>query len=135
MSRKGNFLYGLLLLGCLAGYGWVFLSTALPQDESTVCLFKNATGVPCPSCGSTRALISLANGDLAQAIQWNPIGLIIALVLIVAPCWIAYDLTTKQRTLLTAFERVEHLLRKKWIAMPAILAIVINWMWNINKGL
>lgn len=37
------------------------------------CVFKVVTGVPCITCGSSRALAALAAGDLIPALRWNPL--------------------------------------------------------------
>ena len=42
-----------------------------PQKFS-LCLFYNLTGLPCPSCGMTRAFISLGHGDIHSAVLFNP---------------------------------------------------------------
>lgn len=39
------------------------------------CLFLNITGIPCPSCGMTRAYVSLFKGDLSQAFYYHPLFL------------------------------------------------------------
>lgn len=36
------------------------------------CVFRKATGIYCPGCGSTRALRALAGGDFAVALRCNP---------------------------------------------------------------
>lgn len=41
------------------------------------CFFNQLTGVGCPGCGLTRCFISLAHGNLAQAWQFNPAGLVL----------------------------------------------------------
>lgn len=38
------------------------------------CRFRSWTGLDCPSCGLTRAFVSIAHGDLTAAISFNPIG-------------------------------------------------------------
>ena len=40
----------------------------------SVCLFKALTGLPCPTCGSTRALGRLVHFDLAGALAMNPLA-------------------------------------------------------------
>jgi hypothetical protein len=37
------------------------------------CTFRQVTGVPCPSCGATRAGLALAQGDLMAALSFNPL--------------------------------------------------------------
>jgi hypothetical protein len=37
------------------------------------CLMRAATGLPCPTCGGTHALVDLAHGRLASAFTANPL--------------------------------------------------------------
>jgi hypothetical protein len=45
------------------------------------CGFARLTHHPCPGCGSTRAVIALAHGDLEGVLRSNPFGPVIALVI------------------------------------------------------
>lgn len=49
------------------------------------CPIRLITGMPCPSCGMTRAYISLLNGDLPKAFYFHPLFFLlpIALVLVI----------------------------------------------------
>jgi hypothetical protein len=47
--------------------------------ESSICLFRRATGVPCPGCGLTRAFAALAKGHFSQAFAFHPFAYLIAL--------------------------------------------------------
>jgi hypothetical protein len=38
------------------------------------CRFRSWTGLDCPSCGLTRAFVSIAHGDLAAALRFNPVS-------------------------------------------------------------
>jgi len=136
MSR--NKLYVLLSAACIAGYGWLIFTFYRGIEhlaEPHVCLFKQVTTIPCPSCGSTRSVLSLIKGDIAGAFYWNPFGLVLIAILLIAPLWISYDLISRKDTLFSTYSRTEMQLRNKWIAIPAILIVIINWIWNINKGL
>jgi hypothetical protein len=37
------------------------------------CPFRELLGIPCLTCGSTRALVALARIDLGAAFGWNPL--------------------------------------------------------------
>ena len=39
----------------------------------TACPMYAVTGIPCPSCGSTRAVISVLRGDFTAALRWHPL--------------------------------------------------------------
>lgn len=57
-----------------------------PNDQSFYprCQLHSLTGLHCPGCGTTRAVHSLLNGQVEQAIAWNPIALIVVPVLAIA---------------------------------------------------
>lgn len=37
-----------------------------------LCMFRGILGLPCPACGSTRAIIHLAKGDVTGCMELNP---------------------------------------------------------------
>ncbi len=130
--------YILLGLSCLAGYIWIYLSFRLNVHslaDLIICPVKLETGIPCPSCGSTRALLHLFHGRVGQAILLNPIGIILAGIMIATPIWILTDLFRKKQSLFLFYRRFEAFIRIKWVAVIAVLLIVSNWIWNIYKGL
>lgn len=43
-----------------------------------LCMFQNATGLPCPGCGMTRAMLRLAEGDLLGSLRMHPLGVVLA---------------------------------------------------------
>jgi hypothetical protein len=139
MSLSRKKLYILLSAALIAGYTWIFYeNTANPAGESddiTVCLLKHVTNIPCPSCGSTRAVVSLLHGNFITALTTNPMGIIIALIMIFTPVWIMFDLITEKKTLLEFYYKTEDFLRKPKVAVPLIVLVFINWIWNITKGL
>jgi len=133
-----NKLYVLVSTACAAGYIWLLINYHRSISVSTepgFCMFKRITGIPCPSCGSTRSVLSILKGDFVGALLWNPFGLIIISVLILAPLWILYDIVLRKDSLLQVYNYSEIFLRKKWIAIPLILLVILNWIWNIYKGL
>lgn len=138
MSR--NRLYLLLAVSCVAGYVWLFLNYADTHSGEkassvNVCIIKHVTNVPCPSCGSTRSVLALLHGHISEALYWNPIGLILALIMIIIPVWLTIDVSIGKETLLNVYKRAEVLLKQRTVAVPATLLIILNWIWNIYKGL
>ncbi len=121
---------------CAAGYAWIYYNLITAADnEVHACIFKSVAGIPCPSCGSTRSVISLMQGDIVQAVLWNPMGLFLLISMALIPLWIAYDLFNKKRTLFIAYRKAELFFSRKRFAITALLLLLANWMWNIYKGL
>jgi hypothetical protein len=127
-----------MFLACIVGYGWLALIAPLkPEEIATsydVCLVRHFVHIPCPSCGSTRSVLSLMRGDLAGALYWNPFGLLIFCILVFSPFWMAFDFIFRKESLYRFFLLFENTLRRKAVAIPAILLVLINWAWNIWKG-
>jgi len=131
-------LYRILITSCIVGYVWVYFNLKFGYSESykhSFCLMKNITNVPCPSCGSTRAVISFIHGDFLQSLYWNPMGLIILSIMIVLPPWLIYDYATRKESLLNFYSKFEAIIRRRRVAIVAIVLVLLNWIWNIYKGL
>ena len=134
MPRTG--LYTLITIACVAGLAWTAYLMQHPHlvydEQVTPCVIKHVTGVPCPSCGSSRAVISLVHGAVVGALYWNPIDLIIFSIMLISPLWIGYHVVTRRNTFLTSYQRGERILRMKWVAVSATTLVIINWIWNIS---
>jgi hypothetical protein len=57
-----------LVLSAALGWCWLQAFGAPPL----VCPFKAATGLPCVTCGATRALLALVRGEASLAFVLNP---------------------------------------------------------------
>ncbi|MDT8300277.1 MAG: DUF2752 domain-containing protein [Sedimentisphaerales bacterium] len=63
----------LIVLGWM-GLGAVSVLLMAHLDRPVVlCLIKRCTGIPCPTCGFTRGLLSLLHGNITQAWLYNPL--------------------------------------------------------------
>ena len=137
MLLDRNKLYSILLIACVAGYIWLYYSITSNVTENKsveVCLIKHTTNIPCPSCGSTRSIISLTKGNFVEAFDLNPIGYIVALIMLIAPVWIIVDIILRNNSLFVCYQKIESHLKKQKYAIPLILLVIINWIWNITKG-
>lgn len=136
MLSTRNKLYTFLLMACLTGYGWIlYHAVSSPVPKTEVCLFRHITRVPCPSCGSTRSVFALLHGNLSQAWLINPFGFVLAVLMTIVPVWILADLATRRNSLFNVYNRAETVFKKPGIAVSLILLVLINWIWNIAKGL
>jgi hypothetical protein len=61
-------IYGGIALVMLCA-GWLLPILSFAPD----CVFKGLTGIPCPTCGSTRSVVLLAHGDILHALAMNPL--------------------------------------------------------------
>ena len=138
MTNSRNKLYTILFTACVAGYIWLFFTTSNSFVDTKIfdgCLVKNITNIPCPSCGSTRSIVALIKGNFFEAITTNPVGILVALIMILTPLWIVADIVTRKQTLFDFYQIIETKLKTPQYAIPLILLVVINWIWNITKGL
>lgn len=123
---------------CLAAYLWIGINLAqgVHSHPPAVCLFKSVTGLPCPSCGTTRSIIQLSHGDFVNAVQTNPLGVVAGIGLVLIPVWLLIDRLRQTSTFIRAWHTAESLLvQKRWVAATFIMVIAANWGWNIVKGL
>ncbi len=134
-----NNLYLLLSGACLLGYSWIALNYLDPAFSDNKyfngCLIKAITGIPCPSCGTTRSVLALSRGEILNSVMLNPFGLIVLLILLATPVWILVDLLRKKETLAQCYRYIETLLLCPGVAIPVIAIVLCNWIWNIYKGL
>jgi hypothetical protein len=138
MTLNRNKLYSIIFIACLAGYIWLYFNITknlTKEKQFEVCFVKHLTNIPCPSCGATRSVLSLTNGNFIEAFNLNPIGYVIAIIMFIAPLWIITDVVMKSKTLFYFYEKIEMYLKKPKFAIPLIFLVLINWIWNIIKGI
>jgi hypothetical protein len=120
------------------GYVWLFLNTysiSKPVTKGTVCIIKHTTGIPCPSCGTTRSVLELLDGHVGSALFINPLGFLIAVLMVLLPVWILMDILRKRNSFYTFYQQAEKLLRTPKFAIPLVTLVLLNWIWNITKNL
>ncbi|HMA28271.1 MAG TPA: DUF2752 domain-containing protein [Thermoanaerobaculia bacterium] len=77
-SRQLAFLWGGAALACVAAAPWApALARGLPP-----CPFRALVGIPCLTCGGTRALLALARLDAGAAFSWNPLAAVAGSLLV-----------------------------------------------------
>ncbi len=122
--------YPTIIVFIIVGYFLLYKYTDFIQAY-TFCLFKTTTHIPCPACGSTRATIQLLHGNVVTSLLINPLGLVSTILFIISICWMLIDIFKKEETFYP-------FLKKKWntkLQVILFLFIILNWVWNISKGL
>lgn len=123
-ERQLALLWGIAALGAIFLRPlWVALTPALPR-----CPLRTLTGIPCPTCGTTRAALALLDGRVTDALVANPLGTLagIGFVLggIAAPIWCLLRLP------MVEFEPGHGRL----VAVALALALLANWIWVIGAS-
>lgn len=137
MDIARNKLYAFLMSLCLVGYVWLLLSIqnhAMPIVFKG-CLVKQLLTIPCPACGTTRAIVYLIRGNYVKALWMNPLGFVVIIIMAVLPIWITYDVLTKKNSLYIFYYQLPNYLKKTTLANLLIILIIINWIWNIIKSI
>lgn len=119
-----------IILILISGYFFLY-SFSSSIEGHTVCVFKNLTGFPCPACGSTRATLQLFHGQLWNSILINPFGIVTNVFVFISIIWMTFDLVKSKETFFPY-------LKKDWnnrIKIVLLVFVLVNWIWNIQKGL
>lgn len=123
--RLGTVVGGLLLLGAVVAAVWLRLG--LPQP---VCHFRQWTGVPCPTCGSSRMVEALIGGDLFEALRWNPVAL---LTLGLLASW-AVASTVRHLLGLPRLQPVLESWERTSLLISVVALIAAGWAYLIWRG-
>ncbi|MGB7982629.1 MAG: DUF2752 domain-containing protein, partial [Candidatus Nanopelagicales bacterium] len=84
-------LAGPLATLAVVGVSWVAVAALRPGDSGpTPCPWRTITGLDCPLCGSTRAAVALATGDVGAALDHNALFVIgvLPLALVAWGLWV-----------------------------------------------
>ena len=87
----GSGLFGpwIKLAGAIAlALATIAVPTAWVASGPSLCLVRWATGCHCPGCGMTRAVSSMVHGDIAAAIRFN--GLVVVVFPLLCCLWARY---------------------------------------------
>jgi hypothetical protein len=101
---------------------------SLHDHAPTFCVFRAVTGVPCPTCGSTRAALALASGEVGLAFRYNPL---ISAAWLLLPAALLGTLVFRPRW------RSLSLPTRRWAVRGLVLLLVIaglaNWVYLIRN--
>ena len=94
------------------------------------CPFLALTGLPCPTCGTTRALAALAQGDIPRALLLNPLITATALGISAAAAGSLWRRLTRRPALRCSFSRREMVFLRG--ATAAVIAL--NWAFLLLRS-
>jgi hypothetical protein len=116
------------------GFAAAVLSLALSPFAAVAarlvpsCHLRAWTGLPCPTCGSTRAVLAMAHFEWLEAIRVNPLatlGVAGALAAgLAAPLWIR------------AGGKLPVLTRRgrRWVLWTLVAAVAANWVYLVGSS-
>lgn len=135
---KSRRFYAIISSLTILGYLWIAFHYLGHNDgqDVTLCIFKRVTSYPCPACGSTRSLLMVLNGQYYRALEMNPFGYILFLGISILPIWLFYDWYNNKHTLYRFYIYFNSFFNKnKVLLIPLIVIVLLNWIWNIIKGI
>ncbi|MGI9166328.1 MAG: DUF2752 domain-containing protein [Pyrinomonadaceae bacterium] len=109
------------VLAGVAGFQIVLVSLNLPAWE---CPFLRVTGVPCPGCGLTRAIMLLLQGEIYASIRFHafaPIFLICIVIVVLAAL-------LPKSSIQPVISRTELLERQKGLSVIVLSGLILYWL-------
>jgi len=111
-----------------AGVAALWLKSGIPTPK---CLFHLVTGIPCLTCGSTRATRALLSGDLLTALSLNPL---VTVALFAIAAFVLYALIVSvfnlPRLRVSGCSQIE----ANVIRVAVAVFLVGNWVYLIRAG-
>ena len=115
----------LLVSVASAAVGAAWLALHLPWPP---CSFRALFGIPCVTCGSTRAASALLQGNIVDAWSWNPLATVAMLGVALFDLYAVGVLLSRAPRLRIDFSR------SKWPLVAAFfVAGALNWAYLLLK--
>jgi hypothetical protein len=105
----------------------------LPRDrlDFLVCPFHLLTGLPCLSCGGTRAFVALAHFDVATAFTMNPLA---ALSGIAGAAYVVHAAGVALGRWKPWRPRLQSVPLQRALRVTALVVVAANWAYLIAVG-
>lgn len=109
----------------LAGSAWLALHLPWPT-----CAFRALTGLPCVTCGATRASLSFLHGDLGSAFRLNPLVFLGLCAVLLFDLYAIFVLSTGARRVRLSFPRAG---TRKVVLATVLAAGLANWIYLLRQ--
>jgi hypothetical protein len=94
------------------------------------CIFKKIFGISCPSCGMTRAFISIKNLDIIKSLEYNILTLPIVIFSVISVIVLISDIILMKNRFTNI---VSYILSKYYILI--IMLIILSFIINMYRGI
>jgi hypothetical protein len=117
-------IYGAIVLLALAAGRFLPVEQVLPA-----CVFKGLVGIPCPTCGSTHAVVYLSLGNVAGAVAANPLLSAGAMITLLSFFYsLIARVFTVPRITLSLSNR-----EKDGVRAGAVILALANWIYLVSS--
>jgi hypothetical protein len=122
----------LALLPVTLAVGVLVFARLAPQRllAAAHCPLRDLTGLACPTCGGTHAVVALAGGHWSEAWRLNPAVPVGALLIAAWAAWAAAASLAPALRVRPVLERREKT-AATWLAAVALLALWIRQIWAL----
>ena len=99
---------------------WLKVGLPLPQ-----CAFHNLLGIPCATCGATRAALAFSHGDFFAAWRFNPLATLSYFAIAIYDVYAVLVLVRRTPRLRLAIPR-------QYLVPLISGAVLLNWMYLLR---
>jgi hypothetical protein len=122
--------FGALAILCTAAAATLAKIPEARLPVSLHCPFLALTGLPCPTCGGTRAFAALAGGNLWRALLLNPLVTVTVVGILAAATGSLWRRLTRRPALRCTFSRGEAMALRGGVAA----ALALHWTYLILQS-
>ena len=94
--------------------------------QTETCLFRLATGHPCPTCGSTRIVLGFLEGHGLQVARLNP-GIWLAM-------FGAATLLSIRPLFGCRLRVATNVIERRWLLAAGLFLVILDWWWVLRHA-
>ena len=111
--------------GAALAFAWLTIGLPWPT-----CAFRSLTGLPCMTCGATRAALALAHGDFLGAWRLNPLAVVAIGGIAVFDVYALAVLAMRRRRLRVSVPRRA----TRWLLLVGAASALVNWAYVLGSN-
>lgn len=108
---------------------WAARALLRHPSERSLCVLLDTTGVACPTCGGTRAVLACGRGDLAGAFAENPL---VAAGAVLLALWFLYAVAATALPRLRVAPRLSPA-EARMLRVTVAAAFATTWIYEILR--